>query len=335
MSDLHYDVPDRNLALELVRVTEAAALASGRWVGRGQKNEGDGAAVDAMRKLINSVHMNGVVVIGEGEKDEAPMLFNGEHVGTGDGAEVDIAVDPIDGTSLMAEGRPNAISVLAAAERGTMFDPSAVFYMNKIAVGPEAVGCIDINAPVEHNIRAVAKAKGISHSDVTVVVLDRPRHAELISDIRTAGAKVRLIRDGDVAGAVAAAQDNNSVDIMMGIGGTPEGIITACAMKCMGGEIQGVLAPKDEAEAEKARAAGHDLGRVLSTNDLVSSDNCYFVATGVTNGDMLRGVSYRKNGATTRSLVMRSKSGTVRFIESVHKLAKLQEYAVVDYSPKG
>ncbi|AKK05461.1 fructose-1,6-bisphosphatase, class II [Corynebacterium mustelae] len=335
MSDLHYDVPDRNLALELVRVTEAAALASGRWVGRGQKNEGDGAAVDAMRKLINSVHMNGVVVIGEGEKDEAPMLFNGEHVGTGDGAEVDIAVDPIDGTSLMAEGRPNAISVLAAAERGTMFDPSAVFYMNKIAVGPEAVGCIDINAPVEHNIRAVAKAKGISHSDVTVVVLDRPRHAELISDIRTAGAKVRLIRDGDVAGAVATAQDNNSVDIMMGIGGTPEGIITACAMKCMGGEIQGVLAPKDEAEAEKARAAGHDLGRVLSTNDLVSSDNCYFVATGVTNGDMLRGVSYRKNGATTRSLVMRSKSGTVRFIESVHKLAKLQEYAVVDYSPKG
>ncbi|MDO5097171.1 MAG: class II fructose-bisphosphatase [Corynebacterium sp.] len=335
MSDLHLGVPDRNLALELVRVTEAAALASGRWVGRGQKNEGDGAAVDAMRKLINSVQMNGVVVIGEGEKDEAPMLFNGEHVGTGDGAEVDIAVDPIDGTSLMAEGRPNAISVLAAAERGTMFDPSAVFYMNKIAVGPEAVGTIDITAPVEHNIRAVAKAKGISHSDVTVVVLDRPRHEKLIADIRTAGAKVRLIRDGDVAGAVAAAQDNNSVDIMMGIGGTPEGIITACAMKCMGGEIQGVLAPKDEAEAEKARAAGHDLGRVLSTNDLVSSDNCYFVATGVTNGDMLRGVSYRKNGATTRSLVMRSKSGTVRFIESVHKLAKLQEYAVVDYSPKG
>lgn len=334
MSDQHSGTPDRNLALELVRVTEAAALASGRWVGRGKKNEGDGAAVDAMRKLINSVHMNGVVVIGEGEKDEAPMLFNGEHVGTGEGAEVDIAVDPIDGTTLMAEGRPNAISVLAAAERGSMFDPSAVFYMKKIAVGPEAVGVIDITAPVEHNIRAVAKAKGISPSDVTVVVLDRPRHEELIRDIRDAGAKVRLIRDGDVAGAVAAAKDSNAIDIMMGIGGTPEGIITACAMKCMDGEIQGMLAPKDEQEAEKARAAGHDLSRVLTTNDLVSSDNCYFVATGVTNGDMLRGVSYRKNGATTRSLVMRSKSGTVRFIESVHKLAKLQSYSVVDYLPK-
>ncbi|MCS4534965.1 class II fructose-bisphosphatase [Corynebacterium sp. HS2168-gen11] len=334
MSDQHSGTPDRNLALELVRVTEAAALASGRWVGRGKKNEGDGAAVDAMRKLINSVHMNGVVVIGEGEKDEAPMLFNGEHVGTGEGAEVDIAVDPIDGTTLMAEGRPNAISVLAAAERGSMFDPSAVFYMKKIAVGPEAVGVIDITAPVEHNIRAVAKAKGISPSDVTVVVLDRPRHESLIRDIRDAGAKVRLIRDGDVAGAVAAAKDSNAIDIMMGIGGTPEGIITACAMKCMDGEIQGMLAPKDEQEAEKARAAGHDLSRVLTTNDLVSSDNCYFVATGVTNGDMLRGVSYRKNGATTRSLVMRSKSGTVRFIESVHKLAKLQSYSVVDYLPK-
>ena len=334
MSNTPLGIPDRNLALELVRVTEAAALASGRWVGRGMKNNGDKAAVDAMRTLINSVQMNGIVVIGEGEKDEAPMLFNGEAVGTGEGAEVDIAVDPIDGTSLMAEGRPNAISVLAAAERGTMFDPSAVFYMNKIAVGPEAVGCIDITAPVAHNIESVAKAKGIFASDVTVVVLDRPRHNELIADIRSAGAKVRLIRDGDVAGAVAAAKGDNSVDLMMGIGGTPEGIITACAMKCMGGEIQGMLAPPGEEEAAKARAAGHDLDRVLGTNDLVSSDNCYFVATGVTNGDMLRGVSYRKNGATTRSLVMRSKSGTVRFIESVHQLAKLQEYAVVDYSPK-
>ena len=334
MSDTPIGIPDRNLALELVRVTEAAALASGRWVGRGMKNNGDKAAVDAMRKLINSVQMNGIVVIGEGEKDEAPMLFNSELVGTGEGAEVDIAVDPIDGTSLMAEGRPNAISVLAAAERGTMFDPSAVFYMNKIAVGPEAVGCIDITAPVTHNVEAVAKAKGISPSDVTVVVLDRPRHSDLIAQIRNAGAKVRLIRDGDVAGAVAAAKSDSSVDLMMGIGGTPEGIITACAMKCMGGEIQGMLAPKDEEEAAKARAVGHDLDRVLTTNDLVSSDNCYFVATGVTNGDMLRGVSYRKNGATTRSLVMRSKSGTVRFIESVHQLSKLQEYAVVDYSPK-
>lgn len=329
---INQETPDRNLAMELVRVTEAAALASGRWVGRGMKNEGDGAAVDAMRQLINSVNMKGVVVIGEGEKDEAPMLFNGEEVGTGFCAEVDIAVDPVDGTTLMAEGRPNAISVLAAAERGAMYDPSAVFYMKKIAVGPEAAGKIDITAPVTHNIEAVAKAKGISKSDVTVVVLDRPRHVDLIKDIRQAGAKVRLISDGDVAGAVAAAQYTNSVDMMMGIGGTPEGIIAACAMKCMGGEIQGMLAPKDDAERDKAIAAGHDLDRVLVTNDLVKSDNCYFVATGVTNGDMLRGVSYRANGATTRSLVMRSKSGTIRYIESVHQLQKLQEYSVVDYT---
>lgn len=327
------EVPDRNLAMELVRVTEAAALASGRWVGRGMKNEGDGAAVDAMRELINSVNMNGVVVIGEGEKDEAPMLFNGEHVGTGFGAEVDIAVDPVDGTTLMAEGRPNAISVIAAAERGSMYDPSEVFYMRKIAVGPEAAGKIDIEAPVGHNINAVAKAKGLHPSQVTVVVLDRPRHTDLIAEIRRAGAKVRLISDGDVAGAVAAAQDDvtNSVDIMMGTGGTPEGIITACAMKCMGGEIQGMLAPRNDEEKGRAIAAGHKLGQVLGTNDLVRSDNCYFAATGVTNGDMLRGVTYRSNGATTRSLVMRSKSGTLRYIESRHQLSKLQEYSAVDY----
>lgn len=332
MSHPNAELPDRNLAMELVRVTEAAALASGRWVGRGQKESGDGAAVDAMRKLINSVNMNGIVVIGEGEKDEAPMLFNGEEVGTGQGAAMDIAVDPVDGTRLMAEGRPNAISVIAAAERGTMYDPSAVFYMNKIAVGPEAAGAIDITAPVAHNVQAVAKAKGVRPDEVTVVVLDRPRHETLIKDIREAGAKVRLIMDGDVAGAIAAAQSNNSIDLAMGIGGTPEGIITACAMKCLGGEIQGMLAPTDDAEREKAKAAGLDVTQVLSTNDLVSSDNCYFAATGVTNGDMLRGVSYRSNGATTRSLVMRSKSGTIRHIESVHKLSKLAEYSVVDYT---
>lgn len=326
------ELPDRNLAMELVRVTEAAALASGHWVGRGKKNEGDGAAVDAMRQLINSVSMDGVVVIGEGEKDEAPMLFNGENVGTGTGAAMDIAVDPVDGTRLMAEGRPNAISVIAAAERGTMYDPSAVFYMNKLVVGPEAVGKVDITKPVAYNIEAVAKAKGIKAEEVTVVVLDRPRHDQLIEDIREAGAKVRLIMDGDVAGAIATAQDSNSIDLLMGIGGTPEGIVTACAMKCMGGEIQGMLWPKDEEEAERARAAGHDLDRVLYTNDLVTSDNCYFAATGVTNGDMLRGVSYRANSATTRSLVMRSKSGTVRYIDSIHQLSKLQEYSVVDYS---
>ncbi|WP_313551097.1 class II fructose-bisphosphatase [Corynebacterium sp.] len=326
------ELPDRNLAMELVRVTEAAALASGSWVGRGKKNEGDGAAVDAMRQLINSVSMDGVVVIGEGEKDEAPMLYNGENVGTGVGAAMDIAVDPVDGTRLMAEGRPNAISVIAAAERGTMYDPSAVFYMNKLVVGPEAVGKVDITKPVAYNIEAVAKAKGIKAEEVTVVVLDRPRHDQLIEDIREAGAKVRLIMDGDVAGAIATAQDSNSIDLLMGIGGTPEGIVTACAMKCMGGEIQGMLWPKDEEEAERARAAGHDLDRVLYTNDLVTSDNCYFAATGVTNGDMLRGVSYRANSATTRSLVMRSKSGTVRYIDSIHQLSKLQEYSVVDYS---
>lgn len=328
-SDLY---PDRNLAMELVRVTEAAALASGRWVGRGKKNEGDGAAVNAMRKMINSVDMDGVIVIGEGEKDEAPMLFNGEQVGTGHGARVDLAVDPVDGTRLMAEGRPNAISVIAAADRDSMFNPQDAFYMNKIAVGPEAAGAIDITAPVAHNIQAVAKAKGVRSDEVTVVVLDRPRHAQLVDDIRAAGAKVRFIMDGDVAGAIAAAQDTNSSDIAMGIGGTPEGVVTACAMKCLGGEIQGMLAPQSDEEREKVLAAGHDLDRVLGLNDLVTSDNCYFAATGVTNGDMLRGVSYRKSGATTRSLVMRSKSGTVRYIESQHQLSKLQDYSVVDYS---
>ena len=325
-SDLY---PDRNLAVELVRVTEAAALASGRWVGRGQKNEGDGAAVNAMRKMINSVEMDGVIVIGEGEKDEAPMLFNGERVGNGQGAAVDLAVDPVDGTRLMAEGRPNAISVIAAADRGSMFNPQDAFYMNKIAVGPEAAGTIDITAPVAANIEAVAKAKGIRTSDVTVVVLDRPRHNQLVDDIRAAGAKVRFIMDGDVAGAIAAARDVSSIDIAMGIGGTPEGVVTACALKCLGGEIQGMLAPQDDREREKVLAAGHDLDRVLGINDLVTSDNCYFAATGVTNGDMLRGVTYRKSGATTRSLVMRSKSGTVRFVESQHQLAKLQDLSLI------
>ncbi|WCZ32214.1 class II fructose-bisphosphatase [Corynebacterium massiliense] len=332
MSNTSHETPDRNLAMELVRVTEAAALASGRWVGRGQKNEGDGAAVDAMRQLINSVAMDGVVVIGEGEKDEAPMLFNGEHVGTGEGPALDIAVDPVDGTRLMAEGRPNAISVIAAAERGTMYDPSAVFYMKKIATGPEAADVIDVDASVADNINAVAKAKGVRPADITVVVLDRPRHEQLVREIREAGAKVRFIMDGDVAGAIATAQEGSTIDLMMGTGGTPEGIITACALKCMGGSIQGKLAPKDEEEADKARAAGHDLDKVLHLDDLVSSDNCYFAATGVTNGDMLEGVSYRAAGAKTRSLVMRSKSGTIRYIDSFHKLSKLQEYSVVDYT---
>ena len=262
------------------------------------------------------------------------MLYNGEAVGNGDGALCDVAVDPIDGTTLTAKGMPNAISVMAVSEDGSMYDPSAVFYMEKLVVGPQAADYVDLRLPVDENIRRVAKAKGNpgNPSSVTVVVLDRPRHDDLIRDIREAGAKVRLIGDGDVAGAVAAAQNSNAVDIMMGTGGTPEGIITACAMKCMGGEIQGILAPKDDAERQKAVDAGLDLDTVLGTHDLVSSDNCYFVATGVTNGDMVRGVSYRANGATTRSLVMRSRSGTVRYIEAIHQLQKLQDYNVQDYN---
>lgn len=330
MSTSTHQAPDRNLAMELVRVTEAAALAAGRWVGRGDKNGGDKAAVDAMRELLSTVSMRGVVVIGEGEKDEAPMLYNGEEVGDGDGPDCDVAVDPIDGTTLMAEGRPNSIAVIAVSERGTMFDPSAVFYMNKIAVGPEAKGAINIDESVEWNINSVAKAKGIDVRDMTVVVLDRPRHADLIGEIRQAGAKIRLISDGDVAGAIAAAGDYSTVDMLMGVGGTPEGIITAVAMKCMRGEIQGKLWPKDDAERQKAIDAGHDLDRVLTNDILVQGENSFFCATGVTNGDMLRGVTYRPGGATTRSLVMRSKSGTIRRIEAVHVTSKLREYARLD-----
>ena len=322
--------PDRNLAMELVRVTEAAALAAGRWVGRGDKNSGDGAAVDAMRELLSTVSMRGTVVIGEGEKDEAPMLYNGEEVGNGEGPEVDVAVDPIDGTTLMAEGRPNSIAVIAVSERGTMYDPSAVFYMNKIAVGPEAKGAIDINQTVAWNINSVAAAKGIDVADMTVVVLDRPRHSDLIQEIREAGAKIRLISDGDVAGAVAAAGEHSTVDMLMGVGGTPEGIISAVAMKCMGGEIQGKLWPTSDEERQKAIDAGLDLDQVLTNDILVRGENSFFCATGVTNGDMLRGVTYRPTGATTRSLVMRSRSGTIRTIEAVHQTTKLREYARLD-----
>ncbi len=323
--------PDRNLALELVRVTETAAMAAGRWVGLGDKNAGDGAAVNAMRKLINSVSMRGVVVIGEGEKDNAPMLYNGEQVGDGSGADCDVAVDPIDGTTLMSKGMPNALAVLAVAERGSMYDPSAVFYMDKLAVGPDVAGHVDITAPVAENIRRVAKAKHGSVEDVTVCILDRPRHDELVRQVREAGARITFISDGDVAGAISAARDTTGVDLLLGIGGTPEGIIAACALKCLGGEIQARLWPRDDAERQRAIDAGHDLDRVLSTNDLVSSDNVFFCATGVTDGDLLHGVRYRAGGATTQSLVMRSKSGTIRFIESHHQLTKLQKYAAVDF----
>ncbi len=323
--------PDRNLALELVRVTEFGALAAGRWVGRGDKEGGDGAAVDAMRQLVSTVSMRGVVVIGEGEKDEAPMLYNGELVGDGNGPDCDFAVDPVDGTTLMAKGMPNAISVLAVSERGSMFDPSAVFYMEKIAVGPEAADVIDITIPVSENIRRVAKAKHSSVSDITVCILDRPRHSGLIQEVRDTGARIRLISDGDVAGAIAAARPDSGTDILIGTGGTPEGIISAAAMRCMGGALQGRLAPTDDAERQKAIDAGHDLDRVLLTEDLVSGEDIFFTATGITDGDLLRGVRYRAGGATTQSIVMRSKSGTVRMIDAYHRLDKLREYAGFDF----
>src|SRR5680860_172796 len=326
------EAPDRNLGLELLRVTEAAAMAAGRWVGRGDKNGADGAAVNAMRALIGTVEMDGVVVIGEGEKDDAPMLFNGEHVGDGTGAACDVAVDPIDGTRLAALGMSNAISVLAVAERGSMYDPSAVFYMDKLATGPEAADAVDIRLPVAENIRRVAKAKNENPEDVTVCVLDRPRHEDLAREIRDTGARIKFISDGVVAGAIMAAREGTGVDLMLGIGGTPEGIIAACAIKCLGGVLQGRLWPKDSSERTRALDAGHDLDAVLTTDELVTSDNAYFVATGITDGELVRGVRYRGGVVRTESLVMRSKSGTIRLVESEHQLAKLAAYASVDFS---
>jgi len=323
--------PDRNLALELVRVTEAAAMAAARWVGRGDKNGGDGAAVDAMRTLIGTVSMAGVVVIGEGEKDQAPMLYNGEHVGNGQGPECDVAVDPIDGTTLMAKGMSNAIAVIAVAERGSMFDPSAVFYMEKIATGPEAADVIDITAPVKVNIQRVAKAKGGRVEDVTVVILDRPRHADLVTAVREAGARIKFISDGDVAGAIMAARAGTGVDLLLGIGGTPEGIISAAALKCMGGAIQGRLWPQGPEERARAIDAGHDLSRVLTTQDLVAGEDVFFCATGITDGELASGVRYEKGMVATSSIVMRSKSGTIRVVESLHQLSKLRAYASVDF----
>src|SRR5689334_9748531 len=323
--------PDRNLALELVRVTEAAAMAAGRWVGRGDKNGADGVAVNAMRTLISTVGMRGTVVIGEGEKDNAPMLYNGEEVGDGDGPECDVAVDPIDGTTLTAKGMANAVSVLAVAPRGAMYDPSAVFYMEKLVTGPEAADVVDIRYPVAENIHQVAKAKGGKPEDVTVVLLDRPRHEDLAKEIRDTGARIKFITDGDVAGAIMAARPDTGIDLLLGIGGTPEGIITACAMKCLDGVIQGKLWPTSDEERERAAAAGLELDRVLLTDDLVSGDDCFFVATGITDGELMKGVRYRAGGASTHSLVMRSRSGTIREIISDHKLSKLAAYANVDF----
>jgi len=320
-------LPDRNLALEIVRVTEAGAMAAARWVGRGEKESADQAAVDAMRSMLDSVSMDGVVVIGEGEKDEAPMLYNGEHVGNGQGPAVDVAVDPLEGTRLTARGMPNAIAVIALAERGTMFFPGPAVYMDKIAVGPEAADAIDIEAPPAENVRRVARAKGLHPSDVSVVVLDRDRHEDLIRALREVGAKVRLITDGDVAPSIAAARAGTGVDMLMGVGGTPEGVIAAAAIKCLGGAIQGRLWPRNDAERQELIAAGYDLDRVLHTDDLVAGDDVFVAATGVTDGALLRGVRYASTGAVTESIVMRSRSGTVRRIEAQHRWGKLEQLA--------
>ncbi len=322
--------PDRNLALELVRATEAAAMSAGRWVGRGDKNAADGAAVNAMRSIISTVQMSGTVVIGEGEKDEAPMLYNGEKVGDGTGPECDVAVDPVDGTTLTAQGMPGAIAVLAVADRGSMFDPSAVFYMDKLVVGPEAADVVDLSAPVAENIARVAKAKSIRQQDVTVMVLDRPRHAGLIEEVRAAGARIRLITDGDVAGSVLAVREESGVDMLLGIGGTPEGIISACAITCLGGTIQARLAPTDDAERRKALDAGLDLDQVLTTKDLVSGENVFFVATGITDSELAHGVRYRPDSVSTQSLVTRSRSGTARVITARHQLSKLAAVSDAD-----
>jgi fructose-1,6-bisphosphatase II len=322
--------PDRNLAMELARVTEAAALAGGRWMGRGDKNAADGAAVDAMRLVLGSVSMDGVVVIGEGEKDEAPMLFNGEEIGAG-GPPCDIAVDPIDGTTLTSLGQPNAIAVIAVSDRGSMFDPGPCVYMEKIAVGPEAAAVVDLDASVTDNLRAVAKALGEDIDDVTAVILDRPRHAEIVKECREAGARIRLIPDGDVAGAIQTAWSDSGANILFGIGGTPEGVIAACALKALGGAILGRLWPRNEEERRAALDLGYDLDRVLTTDDLVSSDDVFFAATGITDGELLKGVRYWGDGASTQSLVMRSKSGTIRKIDARHKWQKLMRYSALKF----
>jgi fructose-1,6-bisphosphatase II len=311
--------PDRNLALELVRVTETAAVAASAWVGRGDKDAADNAAVVAMRKMINTVDMQGVIVIGEGEKDNAPMLHNGEQVGNGNGPMCDVAVDPIDGTTLTSNGLNGAVSVIALAPRGSMFDPKDVYYMNKIVTGPEAASVIDITAPAGENVRRVAKAKGVDVSDITVIVLDRPRHDDLLKELRAAGARIRLIRDGDVAAAIETARPDTGIDILMGIGGTPEGVVTAAAMRALGGVIQGQLHPRSDGERESAKNAGYDLSKVYTTNDLVSSDDVFFSATGITDGELLKGVRHTAFGAVSHSLVIRGRSKTVRIIETEHR----------------
>ncbi len=327
--------PDRNLAMELVRATEAAALAAARWVGRGQKNEGDGAAVAALRLLLGTVRVDGIVVIGEGEKDEAPMLYNGEAVGNRQGPLVDVAVDPVEGTNLLAKGLPNSISVVAIAPRGSLFNPGPAFYMDKLVVGPEAAGQVDIDAPVADNLAAVARAKGLDVEEVTVVILDRARNQHYIEAARQAGARVRLISDGDVAPALMTALPETGIDVVMGSGGTPEGVITACAMHGLGGEIQGRLLPQSALERSRCLEAGLDLKRKLTLSDLAAGNDHFFAATGITQGDFLRGVRYTGNGAVTHSLVTRSRSGTWRTIEAHHRWDKLMEYSEVEYHERG
>ena len=323
--------PDRNLALELVRVTEAAALAAGRWMGRGEKIAADQAAVDAMRKVLNTVEMDGVIVIGEGEKDEAPMLFNGERLGNGSPPQVDIAVDPIDGTTLTAKGGSGALSVVALAERGSMFSPGSLVYMDKIAVGPDATVVIDLSAPPQVNLEKIARAKGRDVNDLTVMILERPRHAGLIQAVRQTGARIRLISDGDVSGAISTAVANTGIDVLLGVGGSPEAVIAAAALKCLGGEIQCRLWPRDDRDRQYAQLHGYDLDRVLTTDDLVRGDNVFFAATGITRGELLDGVQYSGGGARTASVVMRSKSGTIRHIVATHRLDQLMRFSVIKF----
>jgi len=325
------EAPDRNLGLELVRATESAAMAAARWMGKGDKNESDRAAVNAMRYMLNTVDMDGIVVIGEGEKDKAPMLYNGEVLGKGVPPQMDIAVDPIDGTRLLSLGRPGAISVVGVAERGSLFNPEHVFYFNKIAVGPRARGVIDITAPVAINIRNVAKALDKDIDDITVVVLDRPRHQKLVDKIRHVGARIRLITDGDVSGALMTAKDESGIDMLMGIGGAPEAIIAACALKCVGGDIQCAPWAENGEEMRKAEEIGLKPDTVLTIDDMVKGDNVFFAATGITDGELLSGVKYNGNTIRTYSIVMRSKSGTVRYINSIHRADKLMRISEIPY----
>ena len=325
------NVPTRNLALELVRVTEAAALAAGRYMGRGDKEAADHAAVEAMRLVLRTVEMNGIIVIGEGEKDRAPMLFNGEQVGNGEPPELDVAVDPIDGTRPLAFGRANSLAVVALAPRGTMYDPGPFVYMNKIAVGPEARGRINIEKSITENLHAIAKAKDKAVEDLTTIILDRERHKEMIAEIRKAGARIRQIHDGDVAAALMTALPDSGVDVLFGVGGTPEGVITACALCAMGGEIQGKLYARDEDEMKRGREMGYDFEKILTMGDLVSSENVFFAATGITDGELLEGVRYYGDGATTDSLVVRGLTGTVRQIKARHRIDKLHKLSAIKY----